>query len=224
MTTRIKIAAAAGIAVALVVFVGIKRRSQEPAIVETEVLQQHDTVVSNGTQQAAETAPSLAPSESASERPSSELLRLRGEVGVMRREADDLKASLAQARQQTQQTARIQDLQSPLPEEYPATPQAATSSIFQTLMQADLEKFVSDFGEPGVPKEMYDKVFGTDRVKAYLAQIDSVTVTGEPTNSFGSNMWFVPYKLRFKDGSEKDMQLHVAQDPRSQKWYFKGGI
>jgi hypothetical protein len=37
-------------------------------------------------------------------------------------------------------------------------------------------------------------------------------------------MWFVPYKIRLQDGSEKEMQLHIAQDPATQKWFFKGGI
>jgi hypothetical protein len=56
-----------------------------------------------------------------------------------------------------------------------------------------------------------------------LAGLEVVSV-GQSTNSFGPNMWFVPYKVRFKDGTEKEMRLHVAQDPRTQKWYFKGGI
>jgi hypothetical protein len=225
MTTRTRIAAYAAIASAVVTLIAILRpqSSQKSARVEGEVLQQQDAAADNGNQKAAETVPPLAHSDSVSESPSSELLRLRGEVGVLRRQADDLKASLAQAQQQTQQAGRVQDLRSPLPEEYPKTPQAATTGIFQTLVQGDFERFASNFGEPGVPKESYDKLFGADRVKTYLAQIESVTV-GEPTNSFGPNLWFVPYKLRFKDGSEKDMRLHVGQDPQSQKWYLKGGI
>jgi hypothetical protein len=51
-----------------------------------------------------------------------------------------------------------------------------------------------------------------------------VLSVGQPTNSFGPNMYFVPYKIRFQDGSEKEFRLHIAQDPRTQKWYFKGGI
>lgn len=66
-------------------------------------------------------------------------------------------------------------------------------------------------------------MFNNERVKSYLAGLEVVSV-GQPTNSFGPNMWFVPYKIRLSDGSEKEMQLHVAQDPRTQKWCFKGGI
>ena len=51
-----------------------------------------------------------------------------------------------------------------------------------------------------------------------------VVSIGEPTNSFGPDMWFVPYTIRLGDGSEKSMRLHVAQDPATQRWYFKGGF
>jgi hypothetical protein len=142
---------------------------------------------------------------------------------MLRRQAEELTASLAKAQNKPQQTSRSQEQQPAGAEQYPKTPEAATTSIFETLMQADLEKFVRNFGEPGVPKESYDKMFSPEFMNGYFAQIDSVTL-GQPTNSFGPNMWFVPYKLRFKDGHEKELQLHVAQDPRSQKWYFKGGI
>ena len=73
-------------------------------------------------------------------------------------------------------------------------------------------------------KEDYDKIFGNEEIKNYLSGVQVVSV-GQPTNSFGPNMWFVPYKIRFKDGAtEKEMRLHIAQDPSTQKWYFKGGI
>ena len=155
---------------------------------------------------------------------SAELLRLRGEVGVLRRQADELTASLAKA-QNTQSGRSEARPESPsrVAEEYPKTPEAATERIFDTLLQGDIQKFFTNFGEPGVPKEVYDKLFNTDSVKGYLANIETISL-GSPTNSFGSNMWFVPYRIRFKDGSEKELRLHVAQDPRSQKWFFKGGI
>ena len=95
--------------------------------------------------------------------------------------------------------------------------------MFDVLARGDLETFVKNYGEPGVPKEMYDKMFNDERVKNYLAGLQVVSV-GQPTNSFGPNMWFVPYKVRSQDGSEKEFRLHIAQDPRTQQWYFKGGI
>jgi len=51
-----------------------------------------------------------------------------------------------------------------------------------------------------------------------------VVSSGTPTNSFGPNMWFVPYTIRFKNGSEKTFRLHVAQDSKTQRWILKGGF
>ena len=70
---------------------------------------------------------------------------------------------------------------------------------------------------------MYDKILNNERVRNYLSGLQVVSV-GEPTNSFGPNMLFVPYKIRLSDGTEKELQLHVGQDPRTQKYFFKGGI
>ena len=109
-----------------------------------------------------------------------------------------------------------------MPEDYPKTPDGATKGIFQAWAKGDWDSFFTNFAEPGVPRELYDRAF-TDEIKSSLAGMEVVSV-GEPTNSFASNMWFVPYKLRFKDGTEKELRLHVAQDPRTQRWYFKGGF
>ena len=150
--------------------------------------------------------------------PSQELLQLRGEVTRLRSQVAKSEEKPRPARPAPQP-----EPSAPLPEDYPKTPEDATRGIFGVLSRGDLEKFITDFGEPGVTKEMYDKIFGDERIKQYLAGLEVVSV-GQPTNSFGPNMWFVPYKIRFQDGSEKEMRLHIAQDPRTQKWYFKGGI
>ena len=157
--------------------------------------------------------------------PSEELLRLRGEVGLLRRQTNELGALLAKANNSQPRRSSQSPAQPPaaLPEDYPKTPEAATRGIFEVLSRGDLEKFFTDFGEPDVPKELYDQTFGDERLKNYLAGVQVLSV-GQPTNSFGPNMYFVPYKIRFQDGSEKEFRLHIAQDPRTRKWYFKGGI
>jgi hypothetical protein len=157
--------------------------------------------------------------------PSDELLRLRGEVGLLRQQTGELQGLLAKANtaQPRRSSPAQQQPPSALPEDYPKTPEDATRGIFDALSRGDLEKFFTNFAEPGVPKDMYDKMFGDERLKAYLAGVQVLSV-GEPTNSFGPNMWFVPYKIRLSDGTEKEMRLHIAQDPHTQKWYFKGGI
>lgn len=158
--------------------------------------------------------------------PSAELLRLRGEVGALRRQTNALGTLLAHGTPRQTRMSFASGPQSPapaLPEDYPKTPEAATQGIFDVLSRGDLEQFFTNYGEPGVPKEMYDKMFGDERVKAYLAGLTVVSL-GQPTNSFGPNMYFVPYKIRFQDGTEKDFRLHIAQDPGTRKWYFKGGL
>jgi RNA polymerase sigma factor (sigma-70 family) len=155
--------------------------------------------------------------------PSDELLRLRGEVGALRRQTNELKGLLASASQPRRATATQQQPSAPLPVDYPKTPEDATRGIFDVLSRGDLETFVKNFGEPDVDKELYDKTFGDEKLKQYLAGVQVVSI-GQPTNSFGPNLYFVPYKIRFPDGTEKNFRLHIGQDPRTQKWYFKGGI
>jgi hypothetical protein len=214
---------ATAIIVCLSVAIVVQHRSQNRLHAEQEDLRQLNENLKTENERLSQPATQANNLTSPTQSPSTELLRLRGEIGVLRRQSEELKASAAAAQKPLQQASPPQEQQPTDAEEYPKSPEAATASIFETLMQADLEKFVRNFGEPGVPKEAYDKIFGQDRVKGYFAQIDSVTL-GQPTNSFGPNMWFVPYTLHFKDGQEKELRLHVAQDPRSQKWYFKGGI
>ena len=156
----------------------------------------------------------------------SELLRLRGEVGGLRRQTNELGNLLASARRGQPRGANPAAQQQPataLPDDYPKTPEGATKSIFETLAKGDWNAFFTNFAEPGVPREVYDKMFNDPVKSNYLAGLEVVSV-GEPTNSFNSNMWFVPYKIRFKDGSEKEFRLHVAQDPNSQRWIWKGGL
>jgi hypothetical protein len=57
----------------------------------------------------------------------------------------------------------------------------------------------------------------------YLKGVEVVSI-GEPTNSFGPNLWFVPYTIRFPDGGVKSFRLHVGEDPATGRWVLKGGI
>ena len=53
-----------------------------------------------------------------------------------------------------------------------------------------------------MPREVYDKLLSDPAKSNYLAGLE-VGSLGEPTNSFGPNMWFVPYKIQF---NEQDIQ------------------
>jgi len=155
-----------------------------------------------------------------------ELLRLRGEVGVLRRQTNELGTLLANARAYgpaKMGLATEPAPSSPLPEDYPKTPDGATRGIFESWARGDWNSFITNYAEPGVPRELYDRMFNDPVKSNYLMGLEIVSI-GQPTNSFGPNMWWVPYKIRFKDGSEKEFQLHVAQDQRTQRWFFKGGF
>jgi RNA polymerase sigma factor (sigma-70 family) len=155
-----------------------------------------------------------------------ELLRLRGEVGVLRRQTNELGNLLANARGAQPRGVNPAAEQQPptaLPDDYPKTADGATKGIFEAWGRGDWNTFFTNFGEPGVPRSVYDQMFNDPVKSNYLAGMQVVS-TGEPTNSFGPNMWWVPYKIRFADGTEREARLHVAQDPRTQRWFFKGGF
>jgi hypothetical protein len=84
-------------------------------------------------------------------------------VGVLRRQTNELGHLLANQARRSSPTP--QQTPAELPEDYPKTAEGATKSIFEALGRGDLDAFFTNFGEPGVPKEMYDKIFNDDRIK-----------------------------------------------------------
>jgi hypothetical protein len=149
-----------------------------------------------------------------------ELLKLRGEMGVLRREYDELKRSQTKTQTYPQQSHSPAIEPAGLPADYPTTPEGATKSIFELMARGDwnaLTNFDIDGGH-----EKFEQALG-EKMKERLKGTEIVSL-GQPTNSFGPNMWFVPYTIRFQDGNEKSFRLHVAQDPRTQRWILKGGF
>lgn len=153
-----------------------------------------------------------------------ELLRLRGEVGVLRRQKSELETLLTTARNSLKRSKPVPEPEppAPLPEDYPKTADGATKGIFESFGRGDWDTFFTNFGQPGVPRSFYDQFF-SDEMKSNLAGMEIVSI-GQPTNGFIPNHWFVPYKIRFKAGGEKTFRLSVKQDPRTQRWYFDGGL
>jgi RNA polymerase sigma factor (sigma-70 family) len=149
-----------------------------------------------------------------------ELLKLRGEIGVLRRENEDLKKSQPKARPYPQQGRNLTPEAAGLPVDYPTTPDAATKGMFELMAQGDWNALTNFDIEGG--REAFEQVLG-ENMKAYMKGMEIVSI-GQPTNSFAANMWFVPYTIRFKDGNQKSMRLHLAQDTRTQRWILKGGF
>jgi hypothetical protein len=153
-----------------------------------------------------------------------ELLRLRGEVGVMHRQKADLENSLAKVQtfEPRKQNPMAEQPPPPaLPMDYPKTADGATRGIFEAWARGDWNAFFTNFDVDG-GRESWNQAIN-DEMKSNLLGMEIVSI-GQPTNSFGPNMWFVPYTIRFKDGNEKSFRLHVAQDPTTQRWILKGGF
>ncbi len=216
---------AAGAATALVV----QHEIQARLCAENESLRLQLAQPKPANEEAALPAASGENSNSLPDKEFKELLRLRSEVGALRRQTNELVNWLAKT--QNSQPTQSRDAtpaagqQAPpaLPEEYPKTADGAAKGILDTFFRGDWDTFFANFGQPGVPRETYDQMFRNPRVSNYLASIETMSF-GEPTNSFSRNKWAVPYKMRFKDGSEKEWQLYVGRDPKTQRWYFDGGF
>jgi RNA polymerase sigma factor (sigma-70 family) len=97
----------------------------------------------------------------------------------------------------------------------------ATRGIFEDWAREDWDAFFAAAVPPG-QREAYEKVF-TAEVKRTLAGLQIVNL-GEPQIGENPGMWYVPYKIRFQDGQEREFKLHVAQDLRTRSWYFLGGF
>ena len=215
----ISVLVVAGAATTLV----IQHQTQAVLRTENETLRQQIEQLNAGMQSVPVKPAATGDAKSLTDAQFRELLRLRGEVGLLRRQTNELGQMLTKTRKaRTQNPAPGQPQDQAGTEDYPKTPDGATMGIFDAWARGDWDSFFDKFGEPGVPRELYDKAFD-EGIRSKLADMEVVSV-GQPTNSFATNMWFVPYKLRLKDGTEKEFRLHVAQDPRSQRWYFKGGF
>jgi RNA polymerase sigma factor (sigma-70 family) len=145
-----------------------------------------------------------------------ELLRLRGQVAVLSQQ----KAALERGRADTSQVqARLRATApvaaSSLPDDYPKTADGAAKSMFEMLGRGDMDS-LTNFDIEGGPEAL-------GNITNYLHGVQIVSL-GQPTNSFGPNLWFVPYTIQFPDGTQKTFRLHVGQDPASQRWILKGGI
>jgi RNA polymerase sigma factor (sigma-70 family) len=103
----------------------------------------------------------------------------------------------------------------------PKTPDEAARAILEDWARGDWDAFYAKFGEPGVSRATYDKKFNKE-LRSLLAGLQIVSL-GEPSNSFGPDMWYVPCKIRLKDGRETEGKLHVAHPPETERWYYKGG-
>jgi RNA polymerase sigma factor (sigma-70 family) len=153
-----------------------------------------------------------------------ELLRLRGQVAVLQHQKEMLEKAQAKAAPPRPDSKSMTSASTPapLPDDYPKTADGAARQIFEAMGRGDWDAFLTNFGQPGVPREMYDQVFTAD-LKSNLAGLQVLSV-GEPTNGFYAGHFFVPYKVQFQDGTTKEFRLSVKQDDATKRFYFDGGL
>ncbi len=222
--TKISTGAVGVVVVGLAAFSVIQHQRQTALQQANQALQQQVNDLQTENAQLSKPAPvSNAPAQPSDA--NLELLRLRGEVGMLRRRTNELQQQLAKtAPAQPRNAGAPAGLQpvEPLPADYPRTPDGAATNIFSAWGRGDWESFLTNYAQPGVPREFYEQMF-TEQMRSNLAGLQILSL-GQPTNGFGPNHYFVPYKVQFQDGSQKEFRLSVKQDPRSQRWYFDGGF
>jgi RNA polymerase sigma factor (sigma-70 family) len=213
----------AGAATALVV----QHQTQTQLRDKSELLRQQIAQLRIDNENLSNRLASVGEAKSLTDEQLNELLQLRGQVGVLRRQTNELENSLAKTQSYLSRrpNSGVQQQPSDLPADYPKTPDAATEGILDALARGDWDTFITNYAEPDVPRNFYDQAF-TDEIKSNLVGMEIISI-GQPTNWLSNgniNKWFVPYDVRFKDGSEKKFRLSVGQDTSTGRFYFDGGL
>jgi RNA polymerase sigma factor (sigma-70 family) len=225
MTTLQK--AIIGTTLAVAIGTGIYETRQNSALrEENKSLQQQVAKIQSENESLSNrlTASGETQSLSAGDEQFNELIRLRGEVETLHRQNAEFGKRLADVNNPKSQDPNPPEqsaITAPLPADYPKTPDSAAQTIFETWGKGDWDSFFTNFEVDG-GREFWDQAVN-DEMKSNLVNMEVVSI-GEPTNSFAPNMWFVPYVIKFQDGTAKSARLHVAQDPKTKRWILKGGF
>jgi hypothetical protein len=222
--TKIKLGITAIVVAGAATTLLIQYQSQNKLRHENEALQQQVSQLQSLSEALANQPVPQVDSKSLSEEQLKELMKLRGQVGVLRRETNELGKLLAAPRLGQPGNVNDPNHPYPLPEDYPKTADGATRGIFEEWSRGDWGTFFTNFAEPGVPPGGYDHFFHDPARSNALVGMQIVSV-GQPTNSPGSSEWYVPYTVQFNGNSlPRSGRLHVAQDPNTQRWFFRGGF
>jgi RNA polymerase sigma factor (sigma-70 family) len=205
----------------------VQHRQQEQLRLQNESMRQEIVQLQNDNGVLSNRLGTAGEPNAIPEQPSSELLRLRGELGLLQRQKTDLEDLLAKQQHPQPRNANTQASQPPpsLPEDYPKTPEAATQGIFAALSRGDFESFLTNFTEPGVPHDLYAQMF-TEEMRSNFVGTEIVGI-GQPTNWLATSAvtkWFVPYTIRLPDGTQKKFRLSIGQHAGTQRYYFDGGL
>jgi len=92
-------------------------------------------------------------------------------------------------------------------------PREMTQAFFQACADENWDEFIKFW-----PTSAVDQ-----RLKDYLGGIEIISV-GDPFKSGRYPGWFVPYQIKFKNGSIKKMNLAVRNDNPAKRYVVDGGI
>jgi RNA polymerase sigma factor (sigma-70 family) len=222
--SKLKLVISGLVVAAAATIVVIHYQTQAKLRAENEELRQRMAQLQSGSESPASQPVAKADSTSRSDERLQELLRLRGEVGVLRSQTNELASALAAYRRRLHppDTRTDPDHPYPLSEDYPKTADAAAKGILEAWQRAEWDKFYRWFGAPG-SAGVFDEVFHDPEKSNYLAGMEIVSI-GQPTNNTpDSTVWYVPYTIQFQ-GYPKSGRLQVEQDPMTQRFFLKGGF
>ncbi len=92
-------------------------------------------------------------------------------------------------------------------------PKETAQAFFQACADENWEEFLKFWSASAVDQ----------RIKNYLGGIEIISI-GEPFKSGRYPGWFVPYEIKFKNGSIKKMNLAVRNDNPAKRYVVDGGI
>jgi outer membrane lipoprotein-sorting protein len=92
------------------------------------------------------------------------------------------------------------------------TPEQTTRAFFEACGHGDWNEV-----------SKYSPVPFNDRIKEALGGLQIVSI-GESFKSESYPGVFVPYEIKFKNGESQKQNLALKKDPKSNRWYFDGGL
>ena len=92
-------------------------------------------------------------------------------------------------------------------------PKEVAQAFFQSAAEENWDEFLKFWTASAVDQ----------RIKDYLGGIEIIS-TGEPFKSGRYPGWFVPYEIKFKNGSIKKMNLAVRNDNPAKRYVVDGGF
>jgi hypothetical protein len=92
-------------------------------------------------------------------------------------------------------------------------PKETAHAFFEACADENWEEFLKFWSATAVDQ----------RIKGYLGGVEIISI-GEPFKSGRYPGWFVPYEIKFKNGSIKKMNLAVRNDNPAKRYVVDGGI